>query len=516
MISVLQRRELAYASNRFPVGFAGHLSRAALAIDVGEETRHNRTPWEIGYGHVMLLGLQELVQPVSRGVLVDDDDPDYPPLVDACDAAHAQGGLAIWCHNGKGMEAPVAAALGKLDGFNLFDPYWMDPEWDVWYDLLDCGFVLPASTGSDWFVCSSNRVYVHTGAGAEPPPPAARRPRPPRRRRPPPRPRGHPPAAPRRGAGAAGVPHRARLLLSRLARRPAGRAHLHHQRPRAVAGGRRPGPRRLPGRQRPRRPAGDRALGEPAAPEPGGGRAQRPASSPGGRGPRGSRGGTLNVRVPASPGTATAGSPPAASATPAPATATSSGPTPARSTSERARSPAPRCPPARPPAPPPRASWTASTPPCAGSGARPASGPPSSASAPPACFAPRARPTPASQEQPPHDQRKRRRRHPPRRPLRRRYGVGRTGRAGFRPPERHPPGRADGAVRPLGGQRPLAGARALRPLHPARQRDQRHRGRPPGGPERRPPPPAGHPGGRAHRQPAGLRLAPAPLPAGGG
>ena len=43
-----------------------------------------------------------------------------------------------------------------------------------------------------------------------------------------------------------------------------------------------------------------------------------------------------------------------------------------------------------------------------------------------------------------------------------------------------------------------------------------HRGRPPGGPERRPPPPAGHPGGRAHRQPAGLRLAPAPLPAGGG
>ncbi len=168
VVSVLQRRELAYATNRYRVGFARHLSHHSLAIDVGEETRHNRTPWEIGFGHVMLLGLQEVVPPLSRGILVDDDDPDYPPLVDACDAAHAQGGLAIWCHNGNGMEAPVAAALGKLDAFNLFDPYWMDPEWDVWYALLNCGFTLPASTGSDWFVCSSNRVYVHTGGASAP------------------------------------------------------------------------------------------------------------------------------------------------------------------------------------------------------------------------------------------------------------------------------------------------------------------------------------------------------------
>jgi hypothetical protein len=115
----------------------------------------------------MLLGLQELVEPMSRGALVSDDDPDYPPLVDACDEAHRQGGIAIWCHSGKGMEAPVAAALGKLDAFNLFDPFWQDPEWDVWYALLNCGMRLPVSTGSDWFLCSSNRVYVHTGAGSE-------------------------------------------------------------------------------------------------------------------------------------------------------------------------------------------------------------------------------------------------------------------------------------------------------------------------------------------------------------
>ena len=54
----------------------------------------------------------------------------------------------------------MAAALGKLDAFNLFDPFWMDPEYDLWYKLLNCGMRLPASTGTDWFVCSNNRVYV--------------------------------------------------------------------------------------------------------------------------------------------------------------------------------------------------------------------------------------------------------------------------------------------------------------------------------------------------------------------
>jgi hypothetical protein len=159
VVSVLKRRELAYASNAFPIG-RHPLSSDQHVIDVGEESRHNDTPWHIGLGHIMLINIRQLVEPVSRGVLVDDASPDYPPLIDACDATRRQGGLVLWCHNANGMEAPVAAALGRLDGLNLFDPYWMDPEYDLWYRLLNCGFRLPASTGSDWFVCSSNRVYV--------------------------------------------------------------------------------------------------------------------------------------------------------------------------------------------------------------------------------------------------------------------------------------------------------------------------------------------------------------------
>ena len=163
VISVLKRRDLDYATNKYPIGMLNEFSTAHHLVDVGEENRHNKEPWEIGYGHVMLINIRNQVEPVSRGLLVDRFNPDYPPLCFACDDAREQGGVVIWCHSGNGMEAPVAAALGKLDAFNLFDPTWKDPEYDIYYKLLNCGIRLPASTGSDWFVCSNNRVYVQTG-----------------------------------------------------------------------------------------------------------------------------------------------------------------------------------------------------------------------------------------------------------------------------------------------------------------------------------------------------------------
>lgn len=162
VVSVLRRWDLDYASNHYPIGVMNDLSTAHHVLDIGEENRHNKHSGAFGYGHVMFLRIRNLIQPVSRGMLVDNLDPDYPPLCFACDDAREQGGLVLWCHNGQGMEAPVAAALGKLDGFNLFDPFWMDPEYEIWYRLLNCGIPLPASTGSDWFVCSNNRVYVQT------------------------------------------------------------------------------------------------------------------------------------------------------------------------------------------------------------------------------------------------------------------------------------------------------------------------------------------------------------------
>lgn len=165
VISILQRRGTDPASNKYPPGVLTEFCTSHHHVECGEESRHNGAgdvP-EKGYGHIMLLRIKEVVEPVSRGYLVDALSPDYPPLCYACDEAHHQNGIVIWCHNGIGLEAPVAAALGKLDAFNLFDPYWLDPEYDIWYAMLNCGFKLPASTGSDWFICSANRVYAYTG-----------------------------------------------------------------------------------------------------------------------------------------------------------------------------------------------------------------------------------------------------------------------------------------------------------------------------------------------------------------
>lgn len=160
VVSILKRWDLEYASNRFPLGIMNEYSTAHHVVDIGEENRHNKTDNSFAYGHVMFLRIRNQVDPVSRGFLVDDFHPDFPPLCWACDEAREQGGIVIWCHNGQGMEAPIAAVLGKLDAFNLFDPFWMDPEYDIWYRLMNCGMKLPASTGTDWYICSNNRVYV--------------------------------------------------------------------------------------------------------------------------------------------------------------------------------------------------------------------------------------------------------------------------------------------------------------------------------------------------------------------
>jgi hypothetical protein len=161
-LSILEKRGLPYASNKYPPGLLKEFSTKLHPIECGEECRHNEGLFSTGYGHVLLLRLKRYVYPVSRGMLAEDRSPDYPPLTDACAEAKKQGGVVVWAHNGRGMEAPVAAALGAVDALNLFDYYWMEPEYDIWYHFLNCGLRLPASTGSDWFICNNNRVYVLT------------------------------------------------------------------------------------------------------------------------------------------------------------------------------------------------------------------------------------------------------------------------------------------------------------------------------------------------------------------
>jgi hypothetical protein len=162
-ISYVKREDKPYSSNKYSPGVLKEFSDERHYVQCGIETRHNMGgSHTYGFGHVLLLNLRNVVEPVSRGLLVDPLAPDYPPISYASDDTKQQGGIVIWCHNGHGIESPVAAILGKVDAISLWDTYWEDLHYEVWYGLLNCGIKLPASTGSDWFLDSGNRVYTKT------------------------------------------------------------------------------------------------------------------------------------------------------------------------------------------------------------------------------------------------------------------------------------------------------------------------------------------------------------------
>jgi hypothetical protein len=61
------------------------------------------------------------------------------------------------------MELPVAAALGHVDAYNLGDG--LDADYARYYAFLNCGFPMPASSGTDWWIYDHNRVYVQVEGG---------------------------------------------------------------------------------------------------------------------------------------------------------------------------------------------------------------------------------------------------------------------------------------------------------------------------------------------------------------
>src|SRR5581483_3087074 len=116
VISYLIRNDSPYITNRYPVGRLPQFSRDGTLMDMGEEARNNRTFSDIGYGHCLFLNIPKAVEPVSTGLLSRDGKAlDFPTLSMLCAEAKKIGGTTIWCHNGNGMETPVAMALGLVD-----------------------------------------------------------------------------------------------------------------------------------------------------------------------------------------------------------------------------------------------------------------------------------------------------------------------------------------------------------------------------------------------------------------
>ncbi|MEZ5399422.1 MAG: CehA/McbA family metallohydrolase [Bryobacteraceae bacterium] len=159
VISYLIRNDSPYITNRYKVGRLPQFSRDGTLMDMGEEARNNHTFEGFGYGHVLFLNIPKPIEPVSTGILsADGKTPDFPTLTMLCEQARALGGTTVWCHNGSGIEVPVAAALGHLDAYNVADG--LDADYARYYRLLNCGFRIPVSSGTDWWIYDHNRVYV--------------------------------------------------------------------------------------------------------------------------------------------------------------------------------------------------------------------------------------------------------------------------------------------------------------------------------------------------------------------
>lgn len=128
------------------------------------------------WGHMTLVNLKQVVEPIMTGFKDTTNPWDIPTNGDIADRTHMQGGHVNYTHvaqnpddpyqnayTGKGI--PVDAALGKVDTLDLNASYAGTVV--VWHKLLNCGFRIPASAGTDCFLNrvssrlpGADRVYV--------------------------------------------------------------------------------------------------------------------------------------------------------------------------------------------------------------------------------------------------------------------------------------------------------------------------------------------------------------------
>jgi hypothetical protein len=123
------------------------------------------------WGHMTLVNLRQVVEPVFTGFKTTTNPWDIPTNADIADRAHWQKGHVNYTHAvqkaddpfsnpyaAKGL--PIDVALGKIDSLDLNNAYIGTVP--TWYRLLNCGFRLPGSAGTDCFL---NRIYSNLPGG---------------------------------------------------------------------------------------------------------------------------------------------------------------------------------------------------------------------------------------------------------------------------------------------------------------------------------------------------------------
>ena len=150
-----------YITNHYSKTDLKSLSReSGILFGWGEEHRHNSSEYEEGYGHVMLLNIQKLIQPVSIGPGIMKQGTDGIPLARGINTALKDQATVLWCHNAWGMESTPNIVQGNVHALNIFDGGTRSSYEDSFYPYLNAGYKIPFSTGTDWFQYDFSRVYA--------------------------------------------------------------------------------------------------------------------------------------------------------------------------------------------------------------------------------------------------------------------------------------------------------------------------------------------------------------------
>lgn len=132
-------------AKQYAYGTKGEASDGHRVICAGEEYRDG------AQGHINLFGLREIIQPISTGGI---GKPviryNYPPLHDVLQKSRDRNGFNGIAHGGSLGRAPTAimdTVLGKVDFFEIANSHLYSV--DLWYRLLNCGYHLPPTAGTD-------------------------------------------------------------------------------------------------------------------------------------------------------------------------------------------------------------------------------------------------------------------------------------------------------------------------------------------------------------------------------
>jgi hypothetical protein len=148
------------------------LSSPETLIYWNEENRSS------AYGHMCFLGLKQLVEPFYNGFRNTPFWEDYPANYPLAKQVYDQGGAVSYAHPGMVpafdqasiKELPVDLALGQQTAMDVLSNNDENASTEMWYRLLNCGFRVPISAGTDSFtnvvdhyLAGGGRVYVQAG-----------------------------------------------------------------------------------------------------------------------------------------------------------------------------------------------------------------------------------------------------------------------------------------------------------------------------------------------------------------